>query len=125
MSNLYRSGLAAYLTIVALHSGHAQLGGFYPITSDGVSLDNGDFALLIDAANGLLRRQHLVKGDNASWRSKRTGSHGTISVTKTFRHDSMLCHTLTYETNPMTSPSANIVKLDWCDTPEGWRILSS
>jgi hypothetical protein len=102
MSYVVGQLLAVCLSAIALDSAHAQLGGFYRITSDGVSLNNADFALLIDAANDLLRRPHLTKGDRTNWRSEQTGSHGTISAS-TFHHESMLCHTLIYETNPMAS----------------------
>jgi surface antigen len=111
--------------VVALKSGYAQLSGYYPITSDGVSLNNADFTMLIDAANGLLNRPHLVKGTNTSWRNEQTGSHGTISVTDTFHHGSMMCHTLNYLTDPMANPSVNTVVLKWCKTADGsWKILS-
>jgi hypothetical protein len=116
--------LALCLSAIAINPSHGQLAGFYPVTSDGVSLNNGDFALLIDTANDLLRRPHLRRGESASWRSEETGSHGTISVTNTFRHEAMPCHTLTYETSPMASSSANTLKLNWCETPQGWKILS-
>lgn len=107
MSHLVRLTLAVALSAAAFNSAHAQLTGFYTIGSDGVSLNNDDFALLIDTANDLLRRPALTQGNSASWQSRQTGSHGTISVTDTFRHGAMLCHTLTYETNPMASASAN------------------
>jgi surface antigen len=124
MSRVVQLALAVSLTTVALTSLHAQLSGYYPITSDGVSLDGADFALLIDAANGLLRQSRLTNGNSVSWRNEQTGAHGTVTVTDTSHHGSMLCHTLTYETNPKASPSANTVKLNWCKTPEGWKILS-
>jgi hypothetical protein len=122
--SLKKAVLAFSFGAIPLCPLHAQLAGFYPITSDGVSLSNSDFGLLIDAANGLLRRPHLAQGNSASWDSPQTGSHGTISVAGTFRHQSMLCHTLVYETNPMASPSGNILRLNWCKTPDGWKILS-
>jgi surface antigen len=124
MSHLVRLTLAVGLSAAALAPAQAQFTGFYTIGSDGVSLNNDDFKLLIDSANELLRRPNLAQGNRASWQSTQTGSHGTISVTDTFRHGAMPCHTLTYETNPMASASANTVKLNWCKTPDGWKILS-
>jgi hypothetical protein len=112
------------VTPAPLGSAHAQPAGFYPITGDGVSLNNADFELLIDAANDLLRRPHLTNGESTSWHSEQTGSHGTISVTNTFHHGSMLCRTLIYETNPMGYPWSNTIKLNWCQTSNGWKILS-
>jgi surface antigen len=102
----------------------AQLSEFYTITGDAVSLDNADFEALIDAANGLLRRQRLSQGDNISWQNRHTGSHGTIVVTNTFHHEAWLCHTLTYNTSPGSASSTNTIRLRWCKTPDGWRILS-
>jgi surface antigen len=124
MSYFGKQLLVVFFSAASLASADAQLAGFYPITGDGVSLNNGDFALLIDAANNLLRRPHLTIGDSTSWHSEQTGSHGTIRVKNTFHHGSMLCRTLVYETNPTASPSSSTIKLNWCKTPDGWKILS-
>jgi surface antigen len=119
--------LTVCLILVLPETGHAQLlNPFYTIGSDDVSLNNADFEMLVDAANGLLRRPRLAKGASASWRNDQTGSHGTINVTKTFHRGAMICHTLSYETVPMGTRSANTtVALNWCKTSDGsWRILS-
>ena len=104
---------------------HAQLTGYYPFGSDALSLSNDDFMRLIDAANGLLVRSPLPVGTTTSWRNDQTGSAGTIRVVQTFRHGSMLCHKLVYETMPTGTPPANRTTLDWCNTRDGWKILSS
>ena len=80
---------------------------------------------LIDAANRLLVRSPLPVGTTTSWRNDPTGSAGTIRVARTFRHNSMLCHRLVYETMPGGTPPANRTTLDWCNTRDGWKILSS
>jgi surface antigen len=118
--------LLVCLCAVLTDRARAQLTPFYTIGADGVSLNNADFTLLVDTANSLLRRPSLANGAAASWQNDQTGSHGTISVTKTFHRDSMLCHTLSYETTPMaTTSSANNTVLNWCKTPDGsWKILS-
>ena len=104
---------------------HAQLTGFYPMGADSLSLNNDDFRLMIDAANGLLRQSPLRVGATTNWRNSQSGSNGTIRVTKTFNRKAMLCHTLVYETTPAGTPQANRTTLDWCDTGGGaWRILS-
>ena len=116
--------LTVCLILVLPETGHAQLlNPFYTIGSDDVSLNNADFEMLVDAANGLLRRPRLAKGASASWRNDQTRSHGTINVTKTFHRGAMICHTLSYETVPMGTRSANTtVALDWCKTSDGsWR----
>ena len=97
----------------------------YPIGANSLSLNNADFSLLIDAANGLLRKSPLRIGASTSWRNQQTGSNGTIHVTKTFHRDGMLCHTLSYETIPAATPPANTTMLNWCKTPDNqWKILS-
>jgi hypothetical protein len=118
--------LAAFVgfVLLMLNVADAQLSEFYTISGDAVSLNNADFAALIDAANGLLRRPRLSRGDSASWQNGQTGSHGTIVVTNTFRHEAWLCHTLAYHTNPAAASTANAIILKWCKTPDGWRILS-
>jgi hypothetical protein len=111
--------------IVMPAAGRAQLTEFYPVGEGGVSLNNADFTMLVDAANGLLRRPHLAKGSATSWRNDQTGSNGTISVTRSFHEKNMPCHTLTYETIPMATPPAGRLLLNWCKTPDGsWKILS-
>jgi surface antigen len=119
--------LAAQCCIIALSvPAHAQLSGYYPFSSDAVSLNNDDFARMIEAANKLLRQSPLPVGTATNWRNDQTGSSGTIRVTKTFRHQAMLCHKLVYETIPAATPPANKTTLDWCDTGRGeWKILSS
>jgi surface antigen len=127
MTRNLRLTLIVCLSLLLPEMGRAQLlNPFYTIGSDDVSLNNADFEMLVDAANGLLRRPRLAKGASASWRNDQTGSHGTISVTKTFLRGAMLCHTLSYETIPMGTRSANTtVALNWCKTSDGsWRILS-
>ena len=121
----FRLSMAIYLSMLLASKGHAQLTGFYPIGSGSVSLNNQDFSLLVDAANGLLRKTPLRIGASTSWQNQQTGSNGTIHVTKTFRRDSMMCHTLSYETIPAATPPANTTVLNWCKTPDNqWKILS-
>jgi surface antigen len=104
----------------------AQLLGYYPFDSDALSLNNEDYMRLIDTANGLLRRSPLPVGTTAGWRNDQTGSAGTIRVTKTFRHGSMVCHQLAYDTTLGGTPPAKRTMLDWCDTgADGWKILPS
>jgi surface antigen len=125
MAYFLRLMILACLCAVLTGRARAQLTPFYTVGADGVSLNNADFTILVDAANGLLLRPRLANGANASWQNDQTGSHGTISVTKTFRRDSMLCHTLSYETTPMATSSANKTVLNWCHTRDGsWKILS-
>ena len=125
MAYCLRLMLLACLCAVLTGRARAQLPPFYTVGADGVSLNNADFTILVDTANSLLRRPRLANGATASWQNDQTGSHGTIGVTKTFRHDSMLCHTLLYETTPMATSSANKTVLNWCNTRDGsWKILS-
>ena len=98
MAHILRLMLLACLSVLLTNTARAQLTPFHTIGADGVSLNNADFAILVDAANGLLRRPGLANGASASWRNAQSGSHGTISVTNTFHRESMLCHTLSYET---------------------------
>jgi len=125
MSLHMRLPMSVCLCGILIGSAHAQLAGFYPMDSSAVSLNNADFTMLVDAANGLLRRPQLANGAATSWRNAQSGSSGTIRVTKTFHEDAMLCHTLTYETIPMATPPANRIVLNWCKTSDGaWKILS-
>jgi surface antigen len=117
--------LVVVLIGVLAATGRAQLTSFYPIGEGGISLNNADFSKLVDAANNLLRRPRLANGATTRWENDQTGSSGTISVTKTFSRESMLCHTLSYETVPMATPPANRTVLNWCKTSDGsWKILS-
>ena len=125
MAYFLRLMLLACLCAMFADRAGAQLTPFYTVGADGVSLNNADFTILVDTANSLLRRPRLGNGATARWQNDQTGSHGTISVTNTFRRDSMLCHTLSYETVPMATSSANKTVLNWCYTRDGsWKILS-
>jgi hypothetical protein len=125
MHTVFRLSMAIYLSILLASKVDAQLTGFYPIGADSLSLNNADFSLLVDAANGLLRKSPLRIGASTSWRNQQTGSNGTIRVKKTFHQDGMLCHTLSYETIPAATPPANTTVLNWCKTPDNqWKILS-
>ena len=125
MQTVFRLSMAIYLSILLASKVDAQLAGFYPIGADSLSLNNADFSMLVDAANGLLRRSPLRIGASTSWRNQQTGSNGTIRVTKTFHQDGMLCHMLSYETIPAATPPANTTVLNWCKTPDNqWKILS-
>ena len=105
---------------------YAQLAGYNPFDSTSASRNNDDFMRLIDAANGLLRRSPLSVGATTNWKNNQTGSAVTIHVAKTFRHGSMLCHRLLYETIPAGTPPTNRTALDWCVTGRGeWKILPS
>jgi len=125
MYTAFRLSTAIYLSMLLTSIGHAQLAGFYPIGADSLSLNNEDFSLLVDAANGLLKTSPLRIGASTSWKNQQTGSNGTIRATKTFHRDGMLCHTLSYETIPAATPPANTTVLNWCKTPDNqWKILS-
>jgi surface antigen len=126
MGYVTRSLGIACLGIALAVPGYAQLTGYYPMGADALSLSNDDFARLTDAANSLLERTPLPVGSATSWQNTSTGSSGTIRVTQTFKHGSMLCHRLVYETTPAATPPANRTTLDWCNTGRGeWKILSS
>jgi hypothetical protein len=125
MHTVFRLSMVICLSILLASKADAQLAGFYPMGADSLSLNNADFSLLVDAANGLLRKSPLRIGTSTSWRNQQTGSNGTIRVTKTFHQDGMLCHTLSYETIPAATPPANTTVLNWCKTPDNqWKILS-
>ena len=125
MGYVTRSLGIACLGIALAVPGYAQLTGYYPMGADALSLSNDDFARLTDAANALLERTPLPIGSATSWQNTSTRSSGTIRVTQTFKHGSMLCHRLVYETMPGGTPPANRTTLDWCNTRDGWKILSS
>jgi surface antigen len=126
MAYVSRSLAALCLSATMTVPAHAQFLGYYPLGADGLSLSNEDYVRLIEAANGLLRQSPLPVGTATTWQNDTTGSGGTIRVTETFQHGSMLCHRLVYETTPEGTPPANQTALNWCDTGGGvWRILPS
>jgi hypothetical protein len=76
MGRISWSILIACLSVTLTDAARSQLTPFYTIGADGVSLNNADFEILVDAANGLLRRPRLANGDTASWRNAKSGSTG-------------------------------------------------
>ena len=109
MPSIARLLAVGCLTTALASPAESQLAGYYPMGADSLSLTNDDFRILIDAANELLRRSPLGVGATASWRNGQTGSNGTVSVTKTFTRNAMLCHTLVYDDSPRQSHDPRLV----------------
>ncbi len=88
-------------------------------------LSNDDFKALGDAASSLLSRDPLPVGATEPWQNAGTGSHGTIKVTRTFRHAGDVCHALDYTVMPGRAGgrSTSHATLNWCKTASGWKIL--
>src|SRR6202008_2746134 len=76
MPSIVRFLPALSLAVLFAGPAHAQLSGFYPMGADSLSLNNDDFKLMIDAANGLLRQSPLRVGATTNWRNSESGSHG-------------------------------------------------
>jgi hypothetical protein len=113
--------LAACGWLLVSGSAQAQL-GFHALGEDTLSM--GDYSALIDAGNTLLRRPVLTKGASQSWSNGQSGTKGTITVTGSFRREGWPCHSIAYHTILQGGPTSSDATLTWCNTPEGWKILS-
>ncbi len=117
-----RAVVPVVFAAMLLISGHAsaQINPFGG--AQGVTLSNDDFAIMSRAADKLLARPHLAVGSNESWKNPATGSTGTVSIQGNFARKALACHTLGYQVAPRGTPTDGIAVLDWCKTPQGWRI---
>ena len=111
------------LAAIFLSSGHAsaQINPFG--VAQGMTLSNDDFTIMNRAADRLLARPKLGVGSSESWKNPNTGSTGTISVQSNFTRKALACHTLGYQVAPRGTPTDGVAVLDWCKTPQGWRIV--
>jgi surface antigen len=89
-------------------------------------LSNDDFRAMGDAVTRLLKRDPLPVGASENWRNPRSRSHGSVKVVRDFKHDSFACHAVDYSAIPGSGGgrSATHATLNWCKTPEGWKIVS-
>jgi len=122
---LRRAAFAA-VTAVALggalaQPAAAQINPFRSSFANGLGDD--DFQRLADASTALLNRDHLQVGATEAWRNPATGVGGTISVTRNFKARGYDCHGLLYSTTPDEARAPRQTRLNWCNTPEGWKIL--
>ncbi|MBS0560479.1 MAG: hypothetical protein JSR21_10525 [Proteobacteria bacterium] len=119
---------AAFAAVTALALGcalaqpaAAQINPFRSSFANGLGDD--DFQRLSDASNALLNREHLEVGATEAWRNPATGAGGTITVTRNFTARGYACHALLYSSVPDEKRASRQTRLNWCKTPEGWKIL--
>jgi surface antigen len=88
-------------------------------------LTNDDFQMLNDAASELLGHDPLTVGATEGWRNPKSGSSGTVEVTRNFKHGAYVCHALRYTVLPGGAGglSTSRTMLNWCKTEAGWKIV--
>lgn len=114
-------GLVALAGLLAGEPARAQINPFGPASKD--KLTASDFTELGAATQRLLAHDDLAPGTRETWTNPETKSTGAVSVTKRFKTRDMNCVTIGYESMIQGQPPNRKGELNWCRTPEGWKIL--
>ncbi len=112
------------LPLAALLAGapaaQAQFNPFGPTQQTG--LVDSDYRALGDAMTRLLARPDLAPGAEEKWTNPRTKSTGSVSVMNGFERQDLTCMAVRYEALARGRPPVRTRELNWCKTPQGWKI---
>jgi surface antigen len=103
-------------------AGQAQLNPFRSSWRAGLS--NEDFRLMNQAAEQLRNKTNVPDGTSTEWSNTRSGASGTITIDSTFHSRGMLCRKMDYSATRPDGRAPATATLNWCKTPQGWKILS-
>ena len=108
------------LGLLAAHSAQAQINPFGPPRQTG--LTNSDFRVLDDATKQFLARPDLSPGAHEDWKNPETGSVGSLTVKNTLYRKGFDCLAIGYKSMARGRPPNRTGALNWCKTPDGWKI---
>ncbi len=89
----------------------------------GPRLTDPDYRHLADATNRLNAAPHPRAGQTLSWSNPQTGAHGTVELARIYRRQDTTCHAMRYRNTPPHGRTQTY-NLDWCASPEGWKVAS-
>jgi hypothetical protein len=113
--------VTALAGLLAGHSAQAQSYIFGPTNQSGLTAS--DFKLLDQAAARLFARPDLAPGVRENWKNPQTRSTGSVAVKSLFQRQNLGCMAVRYEALARGRPPNRTRELNWCKTPEGWKIL--
>ena len=86
-------------------------------------LSPSDFKMVDDATERLLARPGLAPGTKESWTNPETKSTGSLTVKNAFHRKGFSCVAVRYQSRARGVEPNQTGSLNWCNTPDGWKIL--
>ncbi len=86
-------------------------------------LTDQDRQYLINGTNELNEGPRPRAGQSVSWSNPNTKAHGTIELMHIYRRNDWTCHAMSYRNTPPRGHTRTY-SVNWCKTPDGWRIVS-
>ncbi len=93
-------------------------------SSSGAGMTAEDSRMQNTAARRLVANSNPHDGATEDWKNPRTGASGTITVVNSFQKGDMLCRKVEFASETRNSQNPRKTQLDWCKTPQGWKIVS-
>ena len=109
------------LGLMAFAPAHAQLNPFGDASK--TKLSNEDYEVLGEAVDRLLSNPDLKPGTRETWTNPETKSTGSVTVKNQFHRKGFSCVGVAYQSMARGRPPNRTGALNWCKTPDGWKIL--
>lgn len=120
MSRLLATALLAIVPFASLPA-HAQLSPFRAGGSGGFTSE--DFRMQNNAARRLIGHTNPHDGASEKWQNPRSGASGTITILNSFERNGMTCRNVDFSATNRTRQGPQSIKVNWCLTPNGWKIV--
>ena len=78
--------------------------------------------MLDDVTKEFLGRADLSPGTHEDWKNPKTGSLGSLTVKNTLHRKGFDCLAIGYTSMARGKPPNRTGALNWCKTPDGWKI---
>ncbi len=114
--------LLAGLALAAVLPANAQVNPYR--SSAGAGLAASDFKMQDTAARRLLSYNNVQDGRSENWSNPRTGANGTITILNSFKKQDMLCRKVEFASQTKGRQEPRKTQIDWCQTPQGWKVVS-
>ena len=90
--------------------------------ADKTKLSSSDFRVLDETTRRLLARPDLAPGIRENWTNPETKSTGSLTVKNRLHRRGLDCMAVGYRSMARGKPPNRIGALNWCKTPQGWKI---
>jgi hypothetical protein len=115
------SGGVAVAVMLAAAPACAQF--INPFPNSDIEWRQSDLQAMQETATGLLNGTEKI-GSAAAWENGETGRKGTVTILDTNKFQNFTCHNLRYTIPNTYQERVRSYRLNWCKTPEGWKIAS-
>ena len=92
--------------------------------SSGAGLTASDFHMQDTTARKLTQQSDPHDGETRNWTNPRTGASGRVTVVNSFKKGDMLCRKLEFASKTKGQGDERTTQVNWCQTPQGWKIVS-